>query len=135
MICCIIVPGKIRSKQRPRFGKNGNVYTPTQTLNYESWIRWIWIQTVNKLFPPEAALKIIITVEFEIPASWNPKKRAAAIEGKIKPTVKPDIDNIIKICFDALNKTAYDDDKTIVELYAKKYYGPDPQIKISIEDI
>ena len=33
-----MVPGKPQGKQRPRLGKGGRVYTPTQTKRYESFV-------------------------------------------------------------------------------------------------
>ena len=36
----IVVEGKIRGKQRPRFNtKTGRVFTPKETITYENWIK------------------------------------------------------------------------------------------------
>ena len=46
----IVVEGTIRGKQRPRFNtKNGRVFTPGQTINYENWIKQCYIEQSNRL--------------------------------------------------------------------------------------
>ena len=53
----------------------------------------------------------------------DPKKKQAAVyAGEIKPTVKPDIDNIVKIVLDGLNGVAFTDDKQVIEIQAQKCY-------------
>ena len=45
----IIVEGAIRGKQRPMFKtKNGRAFTPSQTINYENWIKQCYINQTNK---------------------------------------------------------------------------------------
>ena len=53
----------------------------------------------------------------------------------IRPTKKPDMDNILKIIADALNKVAYYDDKQIVECSIKKYYSNAPKVIVEIENL
>ena len=37
------IPGKVQAKQRPRLNlKNGRVYTPQPTINYESYVKWCY---------------------------------------------------------------------------------------------
>ena len=37
------IPGKVQAKQRPRLNlKNGRVYTPQHTINYESYVKWCY---------------------------------------------------------------------------------------------
>ena len=40
------------------------------------------------------------------------------------PTVKPDVDNILKACADAMNNIVYLDDKQIVDVTVRKRYSP-----------
>ena len=47
---------------------------------------------------------------------------------------KPDVDNIAKAVLDALNGVIWVDDKQVVELTVKKYYGTSNEIQIEIED-
>ena len=53
--------------------------------------------------------------------------------GAIRPTVKPDWDNIGKIVADALNKIAYYDDAQIVDSQTRKFYSDRPRVEILIQ--
>ena len=54
------------------------------------------------------------------------------LSGFIRPTVKPDWDNIGKLVADALNGIAYDDDKCIVDAQVRKFYSDQPRTDIII---
>ena len=72
---------------------------------------------------------------FAIPKSVSKKKHKLMIEEKIRPTKKPDCDNVLKIICDALNTIAYDDDKQIVEMEISKFYSENPRVEVEIEEI
>ena len=55
------------------------------------------------------------------------------LENKISPTKKPDIDNIINIVLDALNKMAFRDDSQVTKIEVEKIYGPVEKIKVKID--
>ena len=57
------------------------------------------------------------------------------LSGEIKPTKKPDADNIVKIICDALNNIAYKDDTQVVDLQVKKIYGGTEKVIVEIEEI
>ena len=43
------IPGKVQAKQRPRLNlKNGRVYTPQPTINYESYVKWCYSDYANQ---------------------------------------------------------------------------------------
>ena len=52
----------------------------------------------------------------------------------ISPTKKPDIDNIIKIVLDAMNKFAFKDDTQVTKLEIEKKYAENPKIYLRIEE-
>ncbi len=52
----------------------------------------------------------------------------------ISPTKKPDIDNIIKIILDAMNKFAFKDDTQVTKLEIEKKYARSPKVYIKIEE-
>ena len=52
----------------------------------------------------------------------------------LRPTKKSDADNIGKIVMDGLNKTAYKDDKQVVELLVRKWYAEDPRVEILVSN-
>ena len=64
----------------------------------------------------------------------KPKKEKAE-RGLIRPTVRPDIDNLVKIILDGLNGVAFMDDKQVIELYATKWYSAEPRTEIMVEEL
>ena len=56
------------------------------------------------------------------------------INNIISPTKKPDIDNIVKIVLDAMNKFAFKDDTQITKLEVEKIYGIEEKLQIKIEE-
>lgn len=80
-------------------------------------------------------MSLTITAYYKIPKSASKKKAYEMSSGKIVPTKKPDIDNIIKIVADALNGIAYYDDKQIISVYAKKAYSETPGVNVRIRII
>ena len=56
------------------------------------------------------------------------------LNNTISPTKKPDIDNIVKIVLDAMNKFAFKDDTQITKLEVEKIYGIEEKLQIMIEE-
>ena len=130
----IIIQGKVQAKQRPRF--NGKfTYTPEQTKNYENWVKLSFINQYPNFKPLENELVVSIKAYFEIPKSVSKKKREQMLNGNIRPTIKPDLDNIAKSILDALNKLAYLDDKQIVLLKVEKFYDESPRVELMVEEL
>ena len=55
----------------------------------------------------------------------------------IRPSIRPDLDNYIKLLIDVLHDVVFDDDKRVMKMTADKYYSINPrtEIKIRIEVI
>lgn len=53
--------------------------------------------------------------------------------GTVRPSRKPDVDNVLKAVLDALNGVAYKDDSRVVHVAASKFYSNDPKIVIRIK--
>lgn len=134
----IRINGEPRGKQRPRFTKQGRAYTPKETRQYEQEIREAALKAVaiQQYTKPSAdcPVQVCITSHCAIPKSWSRKKREAAQQGKIRPTVKPDADNIGKLICDALNEIAYHDDKQVADMSVSKRYAPDgePYVDVTV---
>ena len=125
----LTIPGEPTGKARPRVTKAGITYTPAKTVNYETLVQELYfIQHGHKRLEGQITAEII--AYFSIPKSASKKKRADMLSGKIRPTKKPDWDNIGKIVCDSLNKLAYDDDSGIVEGTVKKYYSDNPRVEV-----
>lgn len=127
------VPGEPRGKGRPRVTRNGT-YTDSETKAYEEKI----IAYYRKAFgghkwPDNSFVAVKVVAYYPIPKRATKAQLAAMQEGKLFPSRKPDIDNVLKIVLDALNGVAYKDDSRVVRVEAEKKYSFDPRLEIHIE--
>lgn len=133
------VEGKPQGKARARtfydkrLGKMNSI-TPEQTKIYEDLIRWSYKAAGGK-YLGEAVLQVNIQAYYPIPKGFSKAKKTAAIAEKLRPTTKPDCDNIIKVVLDALNGVAYYDDKQVVQVSCDKYYAETGYLFITVSDI
>ena len=51
------------------------------------------------------------------------------------PTVKPDIDHLIRAIFDSLTGITYFDDGQVVEVTARKVYGDTPGVQVTVSPL
>ena len=77
------------------------------------------------------ALEVRIFAMMPIPASWSKRKRLDAVERRLRPTVKPDFDNIAKV-IDALNHVVWADDASVVDGLVRKFYSETPELVIQV---
>lgn len=134
----ITVPGKPMGKQRPKATSKGRftkVYTPKETISYENLVIAMFRQTYPYAKPLEGEVRGFIKAFYPIPLSTSNKRKQAMLEGVIRPQVKPDLDNIEKIVYDALNGIAYTDDSHITEMSISKHYSDIPRVEVSIEEV
>ena len=137
MNCRFEVEGKIKGKGRPRFSKFGKyvkTYTPEDTVSYENLIKLQFKMSCGNWYS-ELPLRMKITAIHGLVKSASKKSQAKMLSGEIKPTKKPDADNIVKIICDALNNIAYKDDTQVVDLQVKKIYGETEKVIVEIEEI
>lgn len=127
------IPGPPQGKARPRVTRRGITYTPDKTVAYEELTRLRYLQAAGGYrFPDKQALQVFISAMFDIPKSTSKTKRLKMLSGAIRPTKKPDCDNIAKIICDALGGIAYKDDCQIVDAHVSKYYGITPQVQVTL---
>lgn len=131
----IVVEGKIKGKQRPRFNtKTGRAFTPNDTVSYEKMVRHCYMQQCGEYL--NGAVRATIYMYFKIPKSYTKKRVAAIREGLEYPMKTPDVDNCSKIILDSLNKVAYDDDQQVVELSVlKRWTEEEERIEFLLEEI
>ena len=127
----LIVPGKPQAKQRPRWSSHGT-YTPKETVAYETYIKEIFVISYPDFILLEGPLKIQITAWLMIPKSTSKKKAKLMTERIIRPTKKPDWENVAKSVCDALEKLAYKNDSQIVTAVFHKFYSVQPRLEIEI---
>lgn len=132
------IPGAPQGKGRPRFSRAGGfvkAYTPEKTKDYENLVAWSYkAQAQGFRFPDGTPLYVAIYAYYPIPKRTSKKDRVAMLSGDVRPTVKPDNDNVLKIVCDALNGIAYDDDKCVVDSYLRKYYADEPKTVVVIRE-
>lgn len=133
------IDGEPVGKARPRiYHTNGTTraVTPEKTKEYERKVKLAyWGQFGHGMLYLTEAISVEIVAGYKIPQSCSKKKRAAMVAGEIRPTKKPDIDNVIKSILDALNGIAYSDDKQVVSVSATKYYAEEPKTIVIIKEV
>lgn len=129
--CAFTVYGPPQGKGRPRFGK-GRTYTPAKTRSYEAMVATVAKAAMLGCPAFEGACSLAMVAFMPVPASWNARKRTAALEGTLIARGKPDADNAIKGIADSLNGIVYRDDAQISEVHFAKRYSNDPRVEISV---
>lgn len=112
-----VILGEPCGKGRPRFStKTGRTYTPQKTQNYENLVKMQYALDFGAdRFSDKAMLDMSIMAYYGIPKSASKKKQEDMRLGIVRPTKKPDMDNVVKIIADSLNGVAYHDDTQIVD--------------------
>lgn len=127
-----MIPGKPCPKGRPRYTREGRAYTPKETREYEEFVRECYATSKRTDFG-EIPVEIRILAKFKIPKSASKKRAQAMREGSILPTVKPDLDNVVKSILDSLNGLAYKDDAQVTDLKIYKRYADEPMVIVMIQ--
>lgn len=131
-----LVEGRPVGKGRPRFSTIGGhpvAYTPKETKAYEAKVRTAYLERGGKYL--DTPVRVTVTAVFAVPKRVSKRDAQDMLDGLILPEIKPDADNIIKVVLDALNGTAYRDDKSVVEARVIKIYGAEDTVLIKIERI
>jgi Holliday junction resolvase RusA-like endonuclease len=131
------VLGEPKGKGRPRFStQTGRAFTPKQTVNYETLVHTEYmVQCKGFRFPDDAMLDMRILAYYSIPKSGSKKVKAQKLANVIRPTKKPDMDNVVKMVADALNQVAYKDDTQIVDCQVRKFFSEEPRIEVIIREV
>ena len=109
----IVIPGRPVPKQRPRVGRNGNIYTPRKTKQYEQLIGWKAKEVIKQPLNGNVSLQIRVYV---------------------KRDIFPDLDNIAKSVMDGLNNVAYIDDKQVACLVVQRLRGQEEKVEIEVDE-
>ena len=126
-----------KAKARPRFVRRGKfvqTYTPKTTLDYEKKIAEEYLLQGGTVFD-YPYLEMSIIAYFPIPKSTKKGDRLLLESECVPYDKKVDIDNCLKACMDAIIGVAYMDDKQIVSIKAKKFYGKTARVVIKIKEI
>jgi Holliday junction resolvase RusA-like endonuclease len=128
----IELAGEPQGKGRPRFVRStGHAYTPAATRSYETTLRLAAQAVMAGRIPIDGAVEVEVLACMPIPASWSRVKRSDAITGMIKPTSRPDVDNLVKM-LDAFNEIVWRDDKQVVSCWVSKVYSDKPRLRVEV---
>jgi Holliday junction resolvase RusA-like endonuclease len=132
------INGETVAQGRPRAGKTRTgktvVYDPTKSRDYKQFVKLIASQN-RPSQPYEGPIMMQIDVYKQIPKSMPKYKRELALEGKLRPTTKPDTSNYAKGIEDALNGIIYKDDSQIVSSVINKFYSETPRVDITVCEV
>ena len=137
------IPGVPQGKARARSyvikgGKrSGSIghYTPPTTKEWEARAAVLGKMAMQGKQPFAGPLELILIAWMPVPESWSKKKTQRALDGELRPTVKPDFDNIAKILCDAFNKVVWLDDAQVVEATVRKLYSSTPQVVAHVKQL
>lgn len=129
------IPGQPQGKGRAKIVKIGGfsrMATPAKTVAYEGLVAHAAQQAMagRPLF--DGPVSVSMALDCQVPASWSAKKQRRALAGEIRPTTKPDVDNVVKAVFDGLNGVAWRDDVQVVELSVWKHYSATPRVDVHV---
>lgn len=139
----VCVPGTPKPQERNRHRimhpKGGPAfvgnYLPTKSRNEQAVIRDFAKQAMTGRIPFEGPLELRVGVWLAIPTSWSAKKQEQAAIGLLRPIGRPDLDNYLKLCQDALKAIVWRDDSQVVDLFIGKRYSLRPELIIEIRPI
>ena len=124
---------KGRARAFIRAGHIGH-YTPEKTVAYETMVKLVAQQAMRGGDPITGPVSLVVRAFMTIPASWSQKKQREAAVDVIKPTSKPDLDNMVKAIKDGVNGVVWRDDSQVTFLTAIKRYGQ-PRVEVTISEL
>lgn len=126
------VPGKVRGKGRPRFTKFGAPYTDKNTVAYEKLIQASYLKFTSYI--SQNSVRISMYVCFAPNKTDTKKNKLIKLKNSLWPSKKPDIDNVIKVVLDALNKVAYSDDTQVNEIHVIRHWCEEEKLVICLSE-
>lgn len=113
-------------------GGHVRLYDPAKSRSYKQWV----YDEAVKVRPPaplEGPISLTVLVYRSIPKGFSKAKRLAAMCGRIRPTTKPDLKNILAGVEDALKGIIWRDDSQVVDFgESGKWYSEAPRVEIRI---
>ena len=123
--------GAVRTTQKQKFVDP----SAKKYMQYKKDIYNSILEKLNGVYDPlDAAVAVMVKFKMPIPASWPKAKREEAANGMMH-TKKPDLDNLVKGLFDAVNGLCWVDDNRVSSVIASKEYSDEPGIDITIVPI
>lgn len=134
-IVTFFVPGAPQGKGRPRVGKvrgHARMFTPPKTVAYEGVIALAAQQAMAGRALLSGPVGMNLFIDCPVPASWSKRKQGQALAGELMPTVKPDVDNVIKAVCDGINGVVWNDDVQVCDGRWRKRYSATPGVRVEV---
>ena len=129
----LTIPGPPVGKQRPRICRSGHAFTPAKTVNYEALVKHEFAFKYPDFVPMSGPIWITLMI-YVMPSKETMRKIKKGIA--MKPTIEPDLDNVIKTFADALGGgLAYMNDKQIISVIATKDYSVPPRVEVEMNEL
>jgi Holliday junction resolvase RusA-like endonuclease len=125
------IPIEPVGQMRARSRIGGGVYKNPQQKTAEQRLLAFAVQHKPEQ-PLDGPLEVHIDAYMPIPKSMSKKDRVLIEAGWLRPTKKPDADNIAKHLLDCFNEIFWTDDKNIVCLSVRKFYSDAPRWEVEI---
>jgi Holliday junction resolvase RusA-like endonuclease len=129
------VPGEPQGKGRAKIVKIGGfsrMATPQKTVAYEGLVAHAASLAMRGAQPFACAVAIEVDVVCSIPKSATKRFTAQALAGDVRPTKKPDADNVLKAICDGMNGVVWKDDVQAVDVLLRKRYGATPGVHVRV---
>lgn len=139
----LTIPGVPVAKGRPRFRNRRTkagaefvqTYSPEKTRSYDAVVRTLAELAMAGRPPLTGPLQVNFVAFLPIPRSWSKKRATSALEGRVLPTYRPDLDNMIKNVFDGSNGILFADDAQITDVVMSKRYSDRPRAVFEIIEL
>lgn len=122
--------GQMRARHSARGGIARTHKAPKQATAEQRLLAFAAQHRPDK--PMGGQLEVTIDAYMPIPANMTKLKRVQAMSGELRPTKKPDLDNVAKHLLDCFNGIFWVDDKNIVGLMVRKFYSESPRWEVEI---
>ncbi len=133
----IIVYGNPIAKKRPRFSRRGkHVVTYNEQEKEEESFRNEVFHQLKSTEPCNSPMRVFLQFWMKRPKSHFRTGKYSGILKEAAPKIhvgRPDVDNLIKFVFDALNGLVWTDDCIIYSIGAFKLYCEEPKTIIRFE--
>lgn len=93
-----------------------------KTVIYENLIKQSWLGKYGQVEPTRRPISAKLIL-FMLPPKASKVRLAKMLSNAIRPTTKPDLDNVEKVFADALTGIVFRSDSQIVDSDCHKYFG------------
>ena len=129
------ITGVIQPQERPRFSRRGKkvvTHDAPKSKDFKDFVKLVaWKHKPSELITEHIKLKADIYLMPPQNLRTGPKRKLIT-SGELRPTKKPDLDNLIKGIKDGCNKIIWHDDSQILDMTLRKFYSEQPRAEVMI---